>query len=168
MLKNGEPITVDDTEEKLVSAVKRLWNGDWYAFARDYFELESTVYDKLHCDWVGHFDLLTKFNEGYKHFDETKDAYLEPALAAMKKLNGQGLPFEMNTGAISRGYRTAPYPNPVLLREPDSGMARCGSRGIWHRYSFQMEVPGRSAFSWQPAPVPDRRPLFHQSAYSLR
>ena len=62
VLKNGEPITVDDTEEKLVSAVKRLWNGDWYAFARDYFELESTVYDKLHCDWFGHLDLLTKFN----------------------------------------------------------------------------------------------------------
>ena len=117
ILKAGQLVTVDDTEEKLVSAVKRLWNGDWYAFARDYFELESTVYDKLHCDWVGHFDLLTKFNEGYKHFDETKDAYLEPALAAMKKLHGQGLPFEMNTGAISRGYRTAPYPNPILLRE---------------------------------------------------
>lgn len=117
VLKNGELVTVDDTEEKLVSAVNRIWNGDWYAFARDYFELEATVYDKLHCDWVGHFDLLTKFNEGYKHFDETKDAYLEPALAAMKKLHSQGLPFEINTGAMSRGYCTAPYPNPILLKE---------------------------------------------------
>jgi len=35
----------------------------------------------------------------------------------MKKLNSQGLPFEINTGAMSRGYRTAPYPNPVLLKE---------------------------------------------------
>ena len=42
---------------------------------------------------------------------------LEPALAAMKKLHRQGLPFEINTGAMSRGYRTAPYPNPILLRE---------------------------------------------------
>ena len=117
VLKDGHLVTVDDTEEKLVQAVETLWNGDWYAMARDYFELEATVYDKLHCDWVGHFDLLTKFNEGYKHFDETKDAYLEPALAAMKKLHGQGLPFEINTGAMSRGYRTAPYPNPILLRE---------------------------------------------------
>lgn len=117
VLKDGHLVTVDDTEEKLVCAVETLWNGDWYAFARDYYELEATVYDKLHCDWVGHFDLLTKFNEGYKHFDETKDAYLEPALAAMKKLHGQGLPFEINTGAMSRGYRTAPYPNPILLRE---------------------------------------------------
>ncbi len=117
ILKDGNLVMVDDTEEKLVQAVETLWNGNWYAMAEDYFELEATVYDQLHCDWVGHFDLITKFNEGYRHFDETKDAYLEPALAAMKKLNSQGLPFEINTGAISRGYRTAPYPNSILLRE---------------------------------------------------
>jgi histidinol-phosphatase (PHP family) len=117
ILKDGHLVTVDDTEEKLVQAVETLWNGDWYAMARDYFELEATVYDKLHCDWVGHFDLLTKFNEAYRYFDETKDGYLEPALNAMKKLHSQGLPFEINTGAMSRGYRTAPYPNPILLRE---------------------------------------------------
>lgn len=117
VLKNGQFLTVDDTEEKLVKGVETLWNGDWYAFARDYFALEATVYDRLHCDWVGHFDLLTKFNEGYKHFDETNEDYLEPALAAMKKLNSQGLPFEINTGAMSRGYRTTPYPNPILLKE---------------------------------------------------
>ena len=117
ILKDGNLVMVDDTEEKLVQAVETLWNGNWYAMAEDYFELEATVYDQLHCDWVGHFDLITKFNEGYRHFDETKDAYLEPALATMKKLNSQGLPFEINTGAISRGYRTAPYPNSILLRE---------------------------------------------------
>lgn len=117
ILKNGNLVMVDDTEKRLEEGVEKFWNGDWYAMAQDYFELEATVYDKLHCDWIGHFDLITKFNEGYKHFDETKDAYLEPALAAMKKLNSQGLPFEINTGAISRGYRTAPYPNPILLRE---------------------------------------------------
>jgi histidinol-phosphatase (PHP family) len=117
ILKDGHLVTVDDTEEKLVQAVETFWNGDWYAMAQDYFELEATVYDKLHCDWVGHFDLLTKFNEAYRYFDETKDDYLEPALNAMKKLHSQGLPFEINTGAMSRGYRTAPYPNPILLRE---------------------------------------------------
>lgn len=115
--KQGEWVVVDDTEAKLADWVRRLWNGDWYAFARDYFELEATVYDRTGCDWVGHFDLLTKFNEGYKYFDETKDAYLEPALAAMKRLNAAGLPFEINTGAMSRGYRKTPYPSRTLLRE---------------------------------------------------
>lgn len=115
--KNGEYVPVDDTEEKLADAVLRLWDGDWYAFARDYFELEATVYDRTKCDWVGHFDLLAKFNEGFRYFDETRDEYLEPALAAMKQLNDACLPFEINTGAISRGYRTEPYPGRILLRE---------------------------------------------------
>ncbi len=117
VLKDGEYVSVDDKEELLEDAVERLWKGDWYAFARDYFELEATVYDRTRCDLVGHFDLLTKFNEGYKHFDETKDDYLEPALAAMKRLNDACLPFEINTGAISRRYRTQPYPSKLLLRE---------------------------------------------------
>ncbi|MCD8370898.1 MAG: histidinol-phosphatase [Clostridiales bacterium] len=117
LLKDGEYVVVDDTEEKCVDAVRRLWNGDWYAYSKDYFELEATVYDRLNCDWVGHFDLHTKWNEGYRYFDENADAYLEPALAAMRKLNDAGLPFEINTGAISRGYRTEPYPGKRLLRE---------------------------------------------------
>ena len=56
-------------------------------------------------------------NEGYRYFDEREDRYLEPALAAMKRLARTGLPFEINTGAISRGYRTSPYPSEILLRE---------------------------------------------------
>lgn len=119
--KDGEAVCVDDTEEKLVDGVNRLWRGDWYAFVRDYFELEAKVYDMTHCDWVGHFDLLTKFNENpdgsFRYFDPSGDEFLEPALAAMKKLKEQGLPFEINTGAISRGYRSGPYPSNILLRE---------------------------------------------------
>lgn len=117
VFKNGEYIEMDASRERLTAAVNRLWNGDWYALARDYYELEATVYERTHCDWVGHFDLMTKFNEGYRDFDETRDEYLEPALKAMKKLNSEGLPFEINTGVMSRGYKTQPYPNRILLKE---------------------------------------------------
>ncbi len=100
--------------------------------------MEATVYDRTHCDWVGHFDLLTKFNEGGRDFDETRDEYLEPALAAMKKLNDQGLPFEINTGAISRGYRTLPYPNRILLKE----LYNMGGRIIINSDSHQADNIG--------------------------
>ena len=93
LIKDGKYVCVDDTEEKLVKAVETLWHGDWYAFAREYFETEAQIYDRTKCDFIGHFDLLTKFNEGYKHFDETKDAYLEPAITAMHKLAALGIPF---------------------------------------------------------------------------
>lgn len=115
--KNGVYVSVDDTEEKLVNAVETLWNGNWYEFVRDYFELEATVVDRTHCDWIGHFDLLTKFNENNRHFDVTTDDYREPALTAMRHLSEAQIPFEINTGAISRGYRTEPYPSAFLLKE---------------------------------------------------
>ena len=124
LIKDGGYVCVDDTEEKLVKAVETLWHGDWYAFAREYFEAEAQIYDRTKCDFIGHFDLLTKFNEGYKHFDETKDAYLEPAITAMHKLAALGIPFEINTGAMSRGYRSAPYPSAALLNE----LCACGGR----------------------------------------
>lgn len=115
--KDGEYVMVDGSDAALSDAVNRLWGGNWYALTRDYYEMEAVVYEKTRCDWVGHFDLITKFNQDYVHFDETKDEYLEPALAAMKKLNGEGIPFEINTGAISRGYRKEPYPSEILLKE---------------------------------------------------
>lgn len=138
LIKDGEYVCVDDTEEKLVKAVETLWHGDWYAFAREYFEAEAQIYDRTKCDFIGHFDLLTKFNEGYKHFDETKDAYLEPAITAMHKLAALGIPFEINTGAMSRGYRSAPYPSAALLKE----LCACGGRILINSDSHSTDTIG--------------------------
>ena len=42
---------------------------------------------------------------------------MDAALVAMRKLAADNMIFEINTGAISRGYRTAPYPSENLLYE---------------------------------------------------
>ncbi len=113
LIKDGGYVCVDDTEEKLVKAVETLWHGDWYAFAREYFEAEAQIYDRTKCDFIGHFDLLTKFNEGYKHFDETKDAYLEPAITAMHKLAALGFRLRSTQApcpAATGVRRTRPQP----------------------------------------------------------
>lgn len=115
--KNGEFLPVDDTAERLADGAERLFGGDWYALAEAYFETEAKVYERTRCSFVGHFDLLTKFNEKNRFFDETCDAYFEPALCAMKALHREGLPFEINTGAMSRGCRSCPYPSKRLLKE---------------------------------------------------
>ena len=67
--------------------------------------------EHTHADLIGHFDLITKFNEGNKLFDEECPRYLDAAFAALDELLKTGRPFEINTGAISRGYRTSPYPS---------------------------------------------------------
>ena len=115
--KDGEYVMLDETEELLQDAVDRLWKGDWYAMTADYYARESRIHQLTGCEIVGHFDLVTKFNQDGKLFDMGSADYLGPALDAMRRLNGEDVYFEINTGAISRGYRREPYPDFRLLRE---------------------------------------------------
>ena len=62
------------------------------------------------CDIIGHFDLLTKFAEQDPYFDLQHPRYVKAWQTAADQLLKTGKPFEINTGAISRGYRTEPYP----------------------------------------------------------
>ena len=112
---DGGYLSVDHTEEILRRGVAEHFGGDWYAMTRAYFQSVATVRDVTGCDVVGHFDLVTKFNEGGCRFDEADPRYLGPALEAAEHLCREGCLFEINTGAITRGYRTAPYPSRRLL-----------------------------------------------------
>ena len=58
----------------------------------------------------------SKFNERAPAFDEESPRYLRRALEVMEHLVRSGTAFEVNTGAMARGYRTAPYPEKKLLR----------------------------------------------------
>ena len=111
-----EVVMVDESASILTDAANRYCGGDLYELCRKYYELVACVADETACDIVGHFDLITKFNEGGKMFSEEDPRYLHSAMEALDALLEKDLVFEINTGAISRGYRITPYPNPILLR----------------------------------------------------
>ena len=113
----GRCLSVDNTAAALQAAISRHFGGDPLALAEAYYQRLSQVAAVTGCEIVGHFDLVTKFNEGGALFDESCPRYRDAALGALDTLSGRGLLFEINTGAMSRGYRTAPYPAPFLLRE---------------------------------------------------
>ena len=117
IIKDKEAVMVDESEEILKDAVNRLWGGDWYRLTADYYAREAKAAELTACDIIGHVDLITKFNQDGHLFDETCDAYLEPAMAAVRELSKSGALFEINTGAMSRGFRREPYPSPALLKE---------------------------------------------------
>jgi histidinol-phosphatase (PHP family) len=86
-------------------------------FAKAYYEALSTAADYGKFDIIGHFDLVTKNNE-LQHFIDTDTARYRSFVAdAVSALRGKIPFFELNTGAIARGYRKTPYPDPFLLRE---------------------------------------------------
>ena len=110
------PMSVDNTPEIMEALAKECYGGDYYALAKAYYQLEAKVYDRLHCDFVGHFDLVTRFNDQMHFLDEEDPRYLNPALEAMEYLVKEGVPFEINCGAVNRGRKKELYPNRRLLK----------------------------------------------------
>ena len=116
LLLDGRFYPVDESPEKSRRAVEEQFGGDWYRYTDAYYDLVADLPQKTGCDWIGHFDLVTKFNQRLAAFDETAPRYLRRAMEVMEHLVKQSVAFELNTGAISRGYRTQPYPAMPLLR----------------------------------------------------
>ena len=114
--RGDEMFSADYSVERMLQYVNESFGGDYYAYTRCYYENEAEMCAKSSAAFIGHLDLITKFNEGYKYFDETDPRYLAPAKEAARCAIERGVPLEMNTGAISRGYRVTPYPHPILLK----------------------------------------------------
>ena len=107
---------VDESAETTLAACAKYFGGDIYALAEEYYRLVSDVAEKTKADIIGHFDLLTKFNEKTPLFDESNPRYEAAWKSAADNLLKYGIPFEINYGAITRGYRTTPYPSPQIRK----------------------------------------------------
>lgn len=114
--KDGVIINIDGKSRAFEKYTKELYGGDFYAACRDYYELLTDVVKKTHADIIGHFDIVTKFNENFVLFDETDKRYINAAYEAAEVLIKEGKPFEMNSGAVCRKYKTAPYPAKSILK----------------------------------------------------
>lgn len=109
-------LPVDESAEALIRYTGEFFGGDFLAAAEAYYRLEAETPERTGCQIVGHFDLITKFNEDGRLFDQDAPRYRRAALEALEALLERDVIFEINTGAISRGYRKAPYPAPFLLK----------------------------------------------------
>ena len=134
-------LCVEDTEERFVREVEQYYRGDFRACVEDYYETVGKVVRKTGADIIGHFDIVTKFNEGNRFFDEGSAWYRAAALDALHRA-AEGRPdpeagrpagtcsevlrraggkpvLEINTGAMAKGYRTRPYPDRFLIEEAE-------------------------------------------------
>ena len=105
---------VDNTPAEAEALIARFSSPDRAAEA--YYAQVAALAAMEVISIVGHFDLLTKYDERKSLYDPASPAYRDAAFAAMETLCKAGKIFEINTGAISRGWRTTPYPSPELLR----------------------------------------------------
>lgn len=113
-MADGHHVPIDWKPEMLKQGMDTYFGGDIYALIEAYYEQVAFMAKKFRPDIIGHFDLVTKFQERMPLFDENHPRYI----AAWQKAVDSILPyctlFEINTGAVSRGYRTTPYPAPAI------------------------------------------------------
>ena len=120
--ENGCYIYADWSDQAMEWAIDILYGGNPAALAEDYFETVASYAEDADIQIVGHFDLLTKFEElrvkngKQPLFDTEHPRYLDAARRAIEALCAAGKIFEINTGAMSKNYRTSPYPSLPLLR----------------------------------------------------
>jgi len=116
--KDGRQIDFDNTVKASERYIKEYFAGNSLDYAKLYYETVADMPCVFDYDIVGHFDLLTKFSEKNPHLiDVQSKAYKNVALEALYAVREKRDFFEINTGAISRGYRTTPYPAPFILKE---------------------------------------------------
>ena len=113
----GEAIPIDATAEITEALCREYYGGDYLKLARDYYALEAEVVKKTDCTFVGHFDLISRFNDEKHWFDETDPAYLAPAFETLRVIRESGVPIEINCGAYNRQRKAECYPHPAILRE---------------------------------------------------
>ncbi len=102
---------VDHCREESLRLLRETFGGDRDAFAEEYFGQMCRL-PSLGAQIVGHFDLLTRYDEdGPALFDPDSFRYRKAALTAVDVLAEAGMIFEINAGAMVRGRRTVPYPD---------------------------------------------------------
>ena len=116
VFKGRNCLAIDHAAEVQETAIRDLYDGNGLALVRDYYELMAKLPARVKPDVIGHFDVITKFNEGNRYFDEDSPAYKAMTLEAMDAILQDCNLFEMNTGAIARKKRSTPYIAPFLLR----------------------------------------------------
>jgi len=111
IIKNDICYPVDHSAKQQTDCIEDAFGGNIYDMAKHYFELIADHARKNKPDIIGHFDVLAKFSlmpEDEKYYDIAKDALKE----TIKYCDI----FEINTGAISRGYKDSPYPADFILK----------------------------------------------------
>ncbi len=109
---------IDLSANDLQSTVELLFSGSWLEMCKEYFLKLSEFICAVKPDVVGHFDLVTKYNEQGRFFDESDPAYQKFALDAVDKILScvNGIIFEVNTGAMYRVGKSNPYPAPFIMK----------------------------------------------------
>lgn len=110
--RDGIYYGVDHTAQGEQQGIDEGCGGDVALYVREYYRSICEHITKNPIDVIGHFDVLTKFGL----IDENADFYRREAFAAVDYAVERGVIIEINTGAVFKKLKQAPYPALFLLK----------------------------------------------------
>ena len=113
--KKDESYYSIDSGTDYITKCVAFWDHNPIAFAEYYYRTFCEYILRRRPDIVGHFDLLTKYDETMEPFFLNKEGYYEIAEKYLEIALESGCIFEVSTGAMAKGYRKSPYPCERLL-----------------------------------------------------
>lgn len=114
MIHEGQILPIDYNRGIMEFMTDVWYGGDFRVLAKEYYTMIRKMKEWDEVDIVGHLDLITKYNEDESFISFTDPAYIKEACDTVDALKDKI--FEVNTGAIARGYRKTPYPHISLLK----------------------------------------------------
>ena len=112
IVKDGICYPIDHSPEQQLDCIQNAFDGDLLAMVQCYFDMLCEHVERTRPTVVGHFDVITKFSL----MPEQDEKYIEISRNALKRILKTCTYIEINTGAISRGWRKVPYPSMDLLQ----------------------------------------------------
>lgn len=124
--KDGCSFPVDADKALLRQCCDELFDGNFHALMRYYYEKLYEYVKRQPFTVLGHFDLPLKYNKNGEFINENDSSYQKMALEALDGILDlrPDLIVEINTGGIPRAGRPYPYPAPFLLRRLKQRNAR--------------------------------------------
>ncbi len=114
LYSDGKYLTVDSSPAQFGECLE-AFSGDPEHLAEAYYGAFCDYIQKRKPDIIGHFDLITKFDELGDSLFLKNPKYNAIAERAAVEAAKSGCIFEVNTGAITRGLRSSAYPAENIL-----------------------------------------------------
>ena len=107
---------VNGNKAEFLCTLNQLFNGDFQAFCTRYYTLIQEAVATGWFDVAAHMDVIKKFNQGNRYFNETDPWYRSLVCQTLDALADNHVKLEINTNGINHPA-AAPYPSEWILHE---------------------------------------------------
>ncbi len=108
---------IDCRYEDFKKTVFDHFGGDVKKMVGEFYSRIIRMVEKFDPEIIGHFDLIKINNSNNEFFHEGERWYQDEIMKVLQYIAGKGTMLDVNTGGITRGFLTEPYPGPWALRE---------------------------------------------------